>query len=106
VRGGGVAAEAVGLDREPGRAGAGDAVVAAQPGVDDLFAIDLDEPFVGHPVQRGVQRARAEDDPALGEPLDLLEQGVPVLGRGGQRGEDQERRFLQRLVTHVFCIFS
>ena len=59
----------------PGPAG-GEPVVAAQPAPGDLLVVHLDQTVGAQPVQRGVQRAGAQADPAPGD----LRSRLPVTG--------------------------
>jgi hypothetical protein len=61
-----------------------------------------DHPVVGdQPVQRGVERARAQPDPAGRDLLDVEQDPVAVLGPGRERGQDEEGRLSERAVCHV-----
>jgi hypothetical protein len=89
-------APALCLDCQGRLAVAGEPVVPPQARRDDLFVVDFDEPTDAQPVERGVQRTGPQSDAAVGEPLEVLDQPVPVLRALGERGEDQERRFPDR----------
>jgi hypothetical protein len=83
----------------------GEPVVPAQPPVDDLFAVHRDQLVGAEPVQGGVQGPGAQLDLAAGDVPDVGDDPVPVLGAVGQRGEDQEGRFLHGPRGHADFIY-
>ncbi|CPU66374.1 Uncharacterised protein [Mycobacteroides abscessus] len=58
--------------------------------------VDLDEPGGDEPVDRAVERAGAQGDAPVGAGLDVLRDAVPVQRPGGERGQHEERGFLER----------
>jgi len=57
------------------------------------------------PVRPDLGTLGPELDPARGDLSDVGDDAVTVLAPLGQRGQDQERRFLHRTVAHVFVIY-
>ena len=82
-----------------------EAAPTAQPTVHHLLPVGLDEALRGEPVQRGIQSARPELDPASGDAVDIGHDPVAVLRAIRQRREEEERRFLQRAVVHTDVIY-
>lgn len=87
-------------------AGVGELVVAAEPGFHDLFPVDLDEPALAQPVKDRVQRPGMQPDLSVRDPEHILDEPVAVLRPARQRGQHQERGFLQRLVGHECSIYA
>ena len=70
-----------------------EAVVVPEAPVDDLFTGVLDEALGDEAVERGVEGARPQDGPAVGEPLDVLHHAVAMTTALGECDQDQEGGF-------------
>jgi hypothetical protein len=90
---------------ESRRAGRREPVVAPQPVVDDLLAVDTDQLVDAKPVEGRVQGAGTKPDPAVRDLLDVGDDPVPVLAACRQRRQDQEGRFLHRPFSHSNVIY-
>lgn len=65
-----------------------------------ILQIDRGNPArLEQPPQRAVHRPRAEANPSLAEPFDLLHQQISVVRAARQGREDQEDRFSERLLV-------
>ena len=80
-------------------------VVATQPAVHDLFAVDRDQLVLAKSVQRRIQRPGPQSDSPVRDLLDVGDDPVAMLAASGQRRQDQERRLLHRPSTHAENIY-
>src|SRR5690349_606262 len=81
----GVVPQPLDFGSEPFAARRGEPVVTAQPAVDHLFPVSLDQAFRDDPVQCRVQRAGTQLDPATGHALNLGHDPVAMLRAFRQR---------------------
>ena len=79
-----------------GLAGRREPVVATAAAVDHVLARLGHQPVVGEPVERAVEGAGGQPDPALGELLDVLGDAVAVQLAHRKAGQDE-----QRLLGHI-----
>src|ERR1017187_9868524 len=101
----GVGTQTVCLLGKPLAAGGCQPVVAAQPVIDDLLAVWLDQPVRAETVQRRVQGSGAQSNPPVRDLLDVGDDSVPMLAVPGQCGQDQERRLLHDTLAHADSIY-